>query len=60
MTRFVISLNDDGWEHGVFVRANTKEEALEKFKNEPQFRMFKNETVVSVESENEVNCVVVD
>ena len=60
MTRFFIDLDDGFSTTGIVVRADSKEQAVEKLKTDPNYRLFKNYKVVSVTSEREANCIIED
>lgn len=53
MSKFVVTVSNGFFEHGAFVEANSKDEAVEIFKTAPQFRIFKGEEIVSVDTASE-------
>ena len=59
MTRFLITTDNGYGTSGCFIKAETKEQALEIFKTAPEYRCIKGE-VVSVESEFEAGCWLED
>lgn len=58
MARFIITTSDGFIEHGTFVKASSKEEAVNIFKTAPFYRIFKGEQIISVETEAEAECVI--
>lgn len=57
MTRFIITVSNGFFEHGTIIEANSKEEAVQVFKTAPQYRVFKGEEIVSVETDAEAGLV---
>lgn len=57
MTKFVITVSNGFFEHGTIIEANSKEEAVQVFKTAPQYRVFKGEEIVSVETDVEAGLV---
>lgn len=60
MTRFFIDLDDGFSTTGIVVRADSKEQAIEKIKTDPNYRLFRNQKILRVTSEQEANCVLED
>lgn len=57
MKTFVITTNNGFWEHGATVKAGSKEEAVQIFKTAPQYKIFRGEEIVSVETDAEAGIV---